>query len=290
MPQDKFSAVWVSHSSIGDYLKCPRAYYLNNVYKDPKTGHKIQLMSPPLALGQVVHEVLESLSTLPVKERFKTPLTKRFDQLWPKVSGQKGGFFDDETEHYYQERGRKMLRKVENNPGPLERLAVKIQQDLPYYWLSENDNIILCGKIDWLEYLPEDDAVHIIDFKTGKKREDDDSLQLPIYHLLVTNVQKREVQRASYWYIESDDELTEKELPDIQEAHIQVLRVAKKIKTARKLEHFKCPQGEAGCRHCKPLEKIVNQEAVLVGTSEYNQDIYVLPAGQSEEDKEAVIL
>jgi ATP-dependent helicase/DNAse subunit B len=290
MPQDKFTALWVSHSSIGDYLKCPRSYYLNNVYKDPKTGHKIQLMSPPLALGQVVHEVLESLSTLPVEKRFATPLTERFDQLWPKVSGKQGGFFDEDTEHYYQERGKKMLRQVQNNPGPLERLAVKIQQELPYYWLSEKENIILCGKIDWLEYLPEEDAVHIIDFKSGKKREDDDSLQLPIYHLLVTNVQKRDVQKASYWYIESDEKPTQKQLSDIEEAHTQVLRIAKKMKTARKLEHFKCPQGEAGCRFCKPLEKVVRGEAIKVGTSEFNQDIYVLPSQDSVEESEAVIL
>ena len=62
---DQYTAVWVSHTSISDFLQCPRAYYLKNVYKDPKTRHKIQLMSPPLALGQVVHSVLESLSILP---------------------------------------------------------------------------------------------------------------------------------------------------------------------------------------------------------------------------------
>src|ERR1035437_4279352 len=36
MAQDKFNAVWVSHSSIGDFLKCPRLYYLHNVYKNDK--------------------------------------------------------------------------------------------------------------------------------------------------------------------------------------------------------------------------------------------------------------
>ena len=37
MAVDKYTAVWVSHSSMGDFLKCPRAYFLHNVYKDPKT-------------------------------------------------------------------------------------------------------------------------------------------------------------------------------------------------------------------------------------------------------------
>jgi len=289
MSQDKFSAVWVSHSSINDYQHCPRAYYLNNVYKDPQTGHKIQLMSPALALGQIVHEVLESLSTLPANKRFEVKLTDRFTKLWSKVSGQKGGFFDDDTEYHYFERGKQMLRKVEKTPGPLSRLAVKIQEDLPFYWLSDQENIILCGKIDWLEYLPDDNAVHIIDFKTGKKREDDDSLQLPIYHLLVHNVQKRKVVGASYWYLEEDDQLTKKTLPNLDEAKEQVLTIAKKIKTARKLEHFKCPSGESGCRYCKPLEAVVKGEAIKVGTSSFGQDIYVMQNKTTKEDNSIII-
>lgn len=289
MPQDKYTAVWVSHTSISDYQHCPRAYYLNNVYKDPKTGHKIQLMSPALALGQIVHEVLESLSVLSSNKRFSTKLTDRFEQLWSKVSGEKGGFFDDEIEHHYFERGKQMLRNVEKNPGPLTKLAVKIQEELPHYWLSDQDNIILCGKIDWLEYLPDEDAVHIIDFKTGKKREDENSLQLPIYHLLVANVQKRTVAGASYWYLNEDEQLTKKELPDLETAKEQVLQIAKKIKTARKLEHFKCPQGDAGCRYCKPLEAVVKGDAIYVGTSGYGQDIYVMPSSSSQLDDSIIL-
>src|SRR3972149_3032203 len=92
MPPDKYAAVWVSHSSIGDYRRCPRAYYLNNVYKDPRSGHKITLMQPALALGQAVHEVIESLSELPVAKRLEQPLTQRLEQVWVKVAGKLGGF------------------------------------------------------------------------------------------------------------------------------------------------------------------------------------------------------
>jgi len=86
---DKYSAVWVSHTSISDFLHCPRAYYLRNIYKDPKTGHKIKLMAPALALGLTVHEVLESLSLLPKNKRFEEPLLVKFDKVWEKVSGRK---------------------------------------------------------------------------------------------------------------------------------------------------------------------------------------------------------
>jgi len=31
--KDKFAAIWISHSSISDFLKCPRSYFLKNIYK-----------------------------------------------------------------------------------------------------------------------------------------------------------------------------------------------------------------------------------------------------------------
>ncbi len=287
---DKYSAVWVSHSSISDFLNCPRAYFLNNVYRDPKTGHKIQLMAPALALGGAVHEVLESLSVLPSTERFKEPLVARFTRAWKRVAGRRGGFTSTEQEDRYRRRGEEMLHRVTTHPGPLMNKAVKIQQDLPQYWLSEADNIILCGKIDWLEYLPDSDTVHIIDFKTSKSEERESSLQLPIYHLLVANTQGRQVSKASYWYIALNDELTPKELPDLAAAHEQVLEIAKKMKLARQLERFKCSQGD-GCYHCKPLEKIIRGEAEFVGENDYRQDVYIIDENSEAADQvDSVIL
>jgi len=287
---DKYTATWVSHSSISDFLKCPRAYYLNNVYKSPETGRKIQLMGAPLALGGAVHEVVEALSIIPTTKRFKKSLIEKFNDVWHKYRGEKGGFSSDEQEKKYKERGEAMLRRVMENPGPLNNLAVKIKEDLPNYWLSEEDNIILCGKVDWLEYLPDEDAVHIIDFKTSKREDKNGSLQLPIYHLLVHNTQQRKVAKASYWYLELYDEPIEKELPDLIEAHEEVLAIAKKIKLARKLERFKCSQGDGGCHHCKPLEKVLAGEAKKVGVSEYNQDVFTLISEESSPEDQSVVL
>jgi CRISPR/Cas system-associated exonuclease Cas4 (RecB family) len=290
MQPDKFAATWVSHSSIRDYLNCPRAYYLNNVYKDPGSGHKIKIMSPALALGQIVHEVIESLSVLPTSERLKEPLVEKFRRNWKKVSGLKGGFRSEEQERQYFLRGEAMLTRVTHHPGPLARLAVKIQMELPYFWLSEPDNIILCGKLDWLEYLPDDNAVKIVDFKTGKRDEEASSLQLPIYYLLASECQKREVVGVSYWYIERNDELSPKELPDPIKAKTELLKIAKEIKLARKLDRLKCPQGESGCRACRPLEAVVRGKATMMGVNEYNQDIYVVDEVSVVLERESEIL
>lgn len=275
MPADKFSAVWVSHSSMSDFLKCPRSYFLKNVYRDSHTGHKIQLTGPALSLGQTVHEVLESLSLIPTEKRFSEPLLDKYEAIWKKVSGKKGGFISQEIEDMYKKRGETMIKRVIANPGPIGRLAVKMKEDLPQFWLSEDEGIMLCGKIDWLEYFPETDSVNIIDFKTGKNKEDPDSLQLSIYYLLVHNCQKRNVTKASYWYLETNDEPIEQELPELEDAKIKILEIAKQIKIARALERFKCPQ-VTGCIACKPYEKILRGEAELVGLNSYNQDVYIV--------------
>lgn len=281
--KDRYTAIWVSHSSISDYLKCPRLYYLRNVYRDPKTHHKMAIMQPALALGQIVHDTIEALSRLPAAERFNTSLLDIFHTKWKSVHGEAGGFLNNEEEQKYLSKGDQMIQKVMDLPGPLMNRAIKIRQDLPNYYVSEDENIILCGKIDWLEYIEASDSVHIIDFKTGKYDEDPDSLQLPIYYLLVTHCQSRLVSKASYWYLERDNEPKEVSLPDEKTSEERVLEIAKKIALARKLEHLKCKQGD-GCRFCKPYEQVVQGQATLVGVNDFGQDIYVLPRIASQEE------
>lgn len=288
MAKDKYSAVWVSHSSIGNFLECPRSYYLKNVYKN-SSGHKIKIMSAPLALGQAVHEVIESLSEIKTTERFKEPLLNKFERAWKRVSGKSGGFLDKETEYKYKVRGEEMIRRVIKNPGPVAELAVKINMELPYYWLSEEDNIILCGKIDWLKYIPDRDAVEIIDFKTSKNEEGEDSLQLLMYNLLVHNCQKRKVEGAWYWYLDRNDRLTKKELPDLKESEEKILKIARKLKLARQLEVFKCPNGDKGCRACRPYEMVLKGEAEFVGNDEYRADVFVLSKTTKTEEEARVL-
>lgn len=290
MNQDKYLATWVSHSSIADFLKCPRAYFLRNVYRDPVSGKRISLINPNLALGQAVHETLESLSILPVEKRFDFPLLERLNSVWQKVSGEKGGFTSKSQEESFKKKGESMIRRVIKNPGPIEKLAVKIKTGLPNYWLSAESEIILCGKIDWLEYLPETDSVHIVDFKTGRRAEKEDSLQLPIYHLLVHNSQQRKVTQASFWYLERNDQPTEQKLPDLEKAHERVLEIAKRIRLMRKLQKFDCPQGVGGCRYCRPLEKVLSGEAIYVAENDFGQNVYVLKESVSKEVTESELL
>ena len=273
--KDKYSAVWLSHSSITDYLKCPRAYYLKNMYRDPKNNHKIAIMQPALALGQTVHSVLESLSTLVVEDRLKESLVTKFEKAWEEISGKKGGFTTIEEEEKYKKRGIEMMERIIKNPGPILKKAIKIRQDLPYFWLSEEQNIILCGKLDWLEYLEDVDSIRIIDFKTGKFDEDPDSLQLPIYILLATNCQTKKVYGAQYWYLNRDIAPVDVVLPTVDDATKRLLEIARTISLARKLERFVCTRKD-GCPACMPYEIVVSGKAEFIGVGGYNQDTYIL--------------
>ncbi len=288
MPADKFSAIWVSHSSINDFLKCPRAYFLKNIYKNPDTGRKIQVALPYMSLGIAVHDTIESLSVLPTERRFSESLMDKFETSWKKVSGKKGGFESEETENGYKSRGRAMIERVWKNPGPLKNLAVKIKMDIPHYWLSEEDGIILCGQIDWLEYDQDTDSVHIIDFKTSKTEENKESLQLPIYQLLVTNCQSRPLTKASYWYLEMSDEPTEVELCNLDQAQQDILKIARQMKVARQLGRFKCSH-ETGCFACSPYESVIKGEAEFVGVDDRNKDVYILKQQIPEEDLSEIL-
>lgn len=236
-------------------------------------------MAPPLALGQAVHEVIESLAVLPVEERLKISLVKKLDPVWLKVTGKKGGFKNYTIESLYRDRAVQMLINLQADPGPILKKAIKIKTDkdfdLPHYDFSAKDGIILSGKIDWLSYDEITDSVHIIDFKTGKHEEQEGSLQLPIYLLLATNTQSKKVTGASYWYLDRDDGIVEKKLPDIDESYKQILDISRVIKEAIANDDLKCTHG--GCMHCRPLERVLSGEGELVGVSDMNQDIYFLP-------------
>jgi hypothetical protein len=69
--------------------------------------------------------------------------------------------------------------------------------------------------------------------------------------------------------------MVDKKLPDMKESFEKVIKVARRIKLARQINHFKCPKD--GCFACRPYERILKGEGELVSVSDTKQDIYVLP-------------
>lgn len=296
--EDKYSAVWLSHSSASDFLKCPRLYFLKNIWKNDK-GNKVNIVSPYLSLGLAVHQTIEPLATLKVDERLeflsnKDNVMETFNKNFDKFRGKTGGFEDAGTEEEFKKRGQEMIQNVLNNPGPLKSKTVKYYNGdfIPNFFLSEKDNIILCGLVDWVEYLESTDSLKVIDFKTGKNDEKDDSMQLPIYKLLVENLQKRKVTSCAYWYLDRDKFPKSVEIvdEDLEEIKNKLLRVGLEIKNKKggfpnsrfkdMEKNFPCSIG-VGCRNCKEFEIIKNYVAdneriEYLGQGEYKQDLYLV--------------
>lgn len=307
--QNKYNATWLSHSSVSDFLKCPRLYYLRNIWRNKK-GNKINIVSPSLSLGLAVHQVLEPLADLKVEERLDqlclpntllgsdvhlTKLLENYEKNWKKFTGKKGGFLDTETEEYYKNEGLLMLKNVIENPGLFEKKTVKFYSGdfIPNIFLDEQENIILCGLVDWVEYLEDEDALRVIDFKTGKNDEREDSMQLYIYKILVEGLQKRKVKCGAYWYLERDTFPKNVELPDedVNEVKAKLLHIGLDIKKRKSSSdmsetNFKCKYGDT-CGFCKNFElirkftegdlSVINLNVVeYVGTGEYKQDLYLI--------------
>ncbi|OGK20155.1 hypothetical protein A3C23_01480 [Candidatus Roizmanbacteria bacterium RIFCSPHIGHO2_02_FULL_37_13b] len=278
MFMDKYQAIWLSYSSIKDFLNCQRSYYYKNIYKNPKTGRKIAITKPSLSLGQAVHDVIEEISKVAVDQRFDIPLMDRYKKSWQKVTGLYGGFRSKDQENDYFIRGELMIKLLTKHPGPLVKKTIKIKEKIPYYWFSSEDNMILCGKIDWLEFLEKTNSIHIIDFKTGKSDEREDSLQLPIYYLVAKNCQNRPITKVSYWYLDRESKPTKILLLTEDQAEKAIKKVAERIKLARQLNHFKCAIDEKeGCRYCAPLKAVIEGKGKFVRLGDFGEEIYYLP-------------
>ena len=266
--------LWISHSAISDFGACPKLYYYKSLYRSSLTNNRIQVASPYLTLGSAVHQALEELSGLPPKERFKASLIKRFEKIWKETAGKKGGFVDLDQEEAFKKRGKKMLKKVQDNPHVIENPSYSSNGSFPKVKLFGDKEIVLVGNIDWVEILPSG-GLHIIDFKTGKNEEKQGSLQLPIYLILATYNFERPIEKFSYWYLDKDDGPKTVELEPLQ-SYIPIIREkALSIEKAIEDGQFACQSNYRSCFKCREYDNVVRGSAEYVGyDGERGKDLF----------------
>ncbi len=325
--QDKYKAIWMSHSSMGDYEKCHRLYYLHNIYKN-KDNKKINITSPYMSLGIAVHNVVEALKTLKSDDRKKIIESKKeisvqengkevktlvseliynFEEEWGKYVGKVGGFENEIQREEFKNRGVEMIKNVISDPKMLlsKTISTKSYYDgdmLPNYYISEEENIILCGNVDWIEYMDpnqenKNGSLKVIDFKTGKNEEKIDSPQLFIYKLLIEKLGcKWPVTQGAYWYFENSS-VVEKDLNDVEfmkNLEEKIIKIGVEIRDKRYIwsekarfnkpgwlekenfaNNFKCNNTSQFC-DCKKYELIINNDpgAEYVGVDMYGKDSY----------------
>jgi RecB family exonuclease len=267
------NAVFISPSTISSFEKCPQLYYYQSVYRSPR-NLKIQLITPALALGATVHDILEQFLKQSPVSRTKDELSRIFNLLWDNISGQKGGFNSQEEEDEARQRAQAMLDRFWAQSHFRQAEPVK----LPSFPKVELGNdLILTGKLDWIE--KEGDTYHIIDFKTGKNEERENSIQLPIYSVLAGRILKTDKIKTSFWYLDKDEDITPFPKADLDETENSLRQKGEVIKMVRETKSYRCQSGLESCWACRDLHAVAQGRGKLVHVDPVNrkQEIYIIP-------------
>lgn len=270
------NTIWISHTSLGDFEKCKKLYWLRNLYRDQKYGNnfRVQIASPYLSLGEAVHNAIDNFVTrYTPEERDKDKLMYEYSRDWASKIGKRGGFKDTGQEKYFKERGEAMLERFWKNSYFNRGKTIPV--NFPKIALIGQDDAILVGNFDWLEETQE--GLHILDFKTGANEEEDGSLQLPIYALLAEKFLKKPVAKVSYWYLDKDDQPIEKPIPDLNQTLETLTSKATLVKQTVDGKDFVCLKGENCVRDCIEYSKLKDGEGEHVGTDyKRKREIYYL--------------
>lgn len=265
------SPLYLSYTALKDFLKCPHVYFLKNIYKDPKTGHKIQIASAHLSLGSTVHDAIKWYLEMKGQVTDKQ-VVEKFRNLWLRYRGKRGGFESNEQEGDFGRRGLKMLINFLKNVKNLEKITHQII--FPKYNLF--DNVILIGNFDFIgEKI--DGTLHVLDFKTGVKDEEE-TLQLYIYAILAETNLEKEVSSASFWYLDRDDRPKEIVLDPLEPKLEWLVEKGKQLKEAIEQKDWVCIKGPNLCGECRLYQAIIDGKGQFQFSDyRYKKDIYYLP-------------
>lgn len=244
-------ALFISYTGLKDYSKCPRSFYLKNIYRDPKTGYKLQVASPYMTLGATIHDVIKWFLQMQGQVS-KEQLIQKYRNLWLKYRGKRGGFATREDEASFGKRGLKMLDNFFANTKVLEP-NLKTDDFLKF---KIDETTFLNGRVDFLGQLP-DGSIHVLDFKTGSKDEED-PLQLYIYAILAESNLQRKVSKISYWYLDRDASPKEAVLDSLEEKLEWLKKKAKEIKAVIEQASWVCIQDPKLCKDCQAYQDIID--------------------------------
>lgn len=264
------NAIYLSHTSLKDFLNCPKAYYLKNLYKDPATGHKLQIASPYLTLGSTIHETIDWFCKEEPKPS-KEEILKKFRQCWKNYRLKRGGFETLEEEISFGKRGLQMIENFYDHYSALDPCVPPVR--FPKYHLL--DDVILIGNMDYVGQRP-DGSYSVIDFKTGV-RDEVSQLQLNIYAILVEANMGHEVTEASFWYLDRDDMPKPAVIDPVQQTLDWLEVQAKEVKAAVQANEWVCKRYPGLCKDCRQYQSLMEKQGeFLFSDYKFKKDFYFL--------------
>jgi ATP-dependent helicase/DNAse subunit B len=274
--------IYISYTGLTDFLKCPRAYFLKNLYKDQKQNFKLQIISPYLTLGSTVHDALKWYLESSYKPSKEATLNQ-FRNFWRKYRSKRGGFSSLEEEISFGTRGLKMINNFLDHTDCLEPCAPFLS--FPKFNLV--DNIILIGNFDFVGQC-NDGSLHIVDFKTGA-HDEDSAIQLYIYAILAESNFSKRVSKASFWYLDREDGPREIVLDPLNGQLEWLKQKALELKKAIEIGEWICSKGFDGngekihekmCRDCFDYQALLDGKGEwLFSDFRYKKEIFYLAQG-----------
>lgn len=254
-----------SPSKIEMFERCPKSYhfyYLDPIYSKMKTDLKKmpENIFSFYTLGRAVHNAITLFFHVSEDDRtwenlkniLKDTWTSEFQWNKKPPLGEWGGFktLNEEKQAYSQ--ALSMLKnffaiqpknlKIEYLPTPDLRHSI---QDYQKLIKPLTESFYISGKFDLITQ-NEDETLQIIDFKTGKK-EDNNSFQLKFYKVLAEANFQKPINKASFYFLKSGN-IKEFDLIN-QTAEDLKKEIVEKIDLINRTKDFE-PKPSKLCKFC----------------------------------------
>lgn len=235
---------FLSFSQIETFKYCPLHYKARYILRIPTPSSHVQ------NFGISIHATLRDLHQLIMRGEKPTEndILNLFERNWIKE-----GYSDKKHRDFNFEVGKKLLVNYLKS----EMIQGKsVYLEFPFKFNLEKDGRILkiAGKIDRVDVLP-NGRIEIIDYKTGKDRNNDlsENLQLTLYALAATilkeqNLGKKpeDIDLALYYLEGGEKKKTTRTQEQIEKAKEEIWQIADKISAS----DFVC----IGSEYCKICE------------------------------------
>jgi len=233
----------LSPSKIATYKQCPFKYKCEI---DTQTRLAYRKDSPALTFGNLIHGCLNDFYKRTDKENrnFKT-LRKLFEEKFKKnFEKHKKIFKTRENIIMYIEESKKQFKAFLENK--LFKEDPFLTEDFPKYQL--NPELELGGKFDRVDLV--DDKLVLIDYKTGKYKEDkqeDNKFQLNFYeYLLAKKYPEYQISKKILFYLKENKIDEYKSSEDLSQVETEIINYAETIKNDVELK----PKQNSLCNYC----------------------------------------